>query len=103
MKKLVGLALALLTTSNIYAHGVISTSQYPPEERNIQFPDTEHFKTLVFDPHTHSTFSDGHVWPSVRVAEELRLRLGLRIDVRGVPLGSLPRPEGKGRRFVDRR
>jgi hypothetical protein len=72
MKKLVGLALALLITSNIFAHGVISTTQYPPEKRNIQFPDTEHFKTLVFDPHTHSTFSDGHVWPSTRVAEALR-------------------------------
>jgi phenylacetate-CoA ligase len=31
------------------------------------------------------------------------LRLGLRIDVRCVPLGSLPRFEGKGKRFVDRR
>ncbi|MFM7207541.1 MAG: phenylacetate--CoA ligase family protein [Planctomycetaceae bacterium] len=38
-----------------------------------------------------------------RVARELRVRLGLRVDVRGVPVGSLPRFEGKGRRFVDRR
>ncbi len=38
-----------------------------------------------------------------RVAEELRTRLGLRIDVRCVPAGSLPRFEGKGKRFVDRR
>ncbi len=38
-----------------------------------------------------------------RVADELRLRLGLRIDVSEVPLGSLPRFEGKGRRVVDRR
>jgi len=38
-----------------------------------------------------------------RVADELRLRLGLRIDVRCVPLGSLPRFEGKGSRFVDQR
>jgi len=38
-----------------------------------------------------------------RVACELRNRLGLRIDVRTVPIGSLPRFEGKGRRFVDRR
>jgi phenylacetate-CoA ligase len=38
-----------------------------------------------------------------RVAEELRLRLGLKIEVRTVPLGSLPRFEAKGRRFVDQR
>ena len=35
-----------------------------------------------------------------RVAEALKLRLGLRIDVSCVPAGSLPRFEGKGRRFV---
>jgi phenylacetate-CoA ligase len=38
-----------------------------------------------------------------RVAEELRLRLGLRVEVRTVPLGTLPRFEGKGKRFVDQR
>ena len=38
-----------------------------------------------------------------RVSRELRLRLGLRIDVQCVPLGSLPRFEGKGHRFVDER
>ena len=38
-----------------------------------------------------------------RVADELRLRLGLKIDVQVVPLGNLPRYEGKGRRFVDNR
>lgn len=39
----------------------------------------------------------------LRVAEELRLRLGLKVDVRCVPAGSLPRFEGKGARFVDQR
>ncbi len=38
-----------------------------------------------------------------RIAEELQLRLGLRIDVILVPLGSLPRFEGKGKRFFDER
>ena len=38
-----------------------------------------------------------------RVADELRLRLGLRIDVTAVPLGTLPRYETKGHRFVDHR
>ena len=38
-----------------------------------------------------------------RVARELQVRLGLRVDVIAVPTGSLPRFEGKGRRIVDRR
>jgi phenylacetate-CoA ligase len=38
-----------------------------------------------------------------RVAEELHLRLGLRVAVKVVPLGSLPRFEGKGKRFIDAR
>lgn len=38
-----------------------------------------------------------------RVADELKLRLGLRVKVVAVPIGSLPRFEGKGRRLVDLR
>lgn len=38
-----------------------------------------------------------------RVAREFQVRLGLRVDVRTVPPGSLPRFEGKARRFVDER
>jgi phenylacetate-CoA ligase len=38
-----------------------------------------------------------------RVARELRLRLGLKVDVCCVPLGTLPRFEGKGSRFIDQR
>jgi phenylacetate-CoA ligase len=38
-----------------------------------------------------------------RVAQEIHLRLGLKADVRCVPLGSLPRFEGKGKRFIDER
>ncbi|MEE3219168.1 MAG: AMP-binding protein, partial [Planctomycetota bacterium] len=38
-----------------------------------------------------------------RVADELQLRLGLRIDVRDVAAGSLPRFEAKGKRFIDNR
>ncbi len=37
------------------------------------------------------------------IANLLHIRLGLSVEVRAVPLGSLPRFEGKGRRFVDER
>ena len=38
-----------------------------------------------------------------RIAKELQVRLGLKVDVRNVPAGSLPRFEAKGRRFIDER
>jgi phenylacetate-CoA ligase len=38
-----------------------------------------------------------------RIAQELQLRLGMSVEVQAVPLGSLPRFEGKGKRFIDRR
>lgn len=38
-----------------------------------------------------------------RIVDELQVRLGLRVAVRCVPIGSLPRFEGKGKRFVDLR
>ena len=38
-----------------------------------------------------------------RVKQELQVRLGLRVDVKCVPIGTLPRFEAKGKRFVDKR
>lgn len=38
-----------------------------------------------------------------RVAQDLHLRLGLKVAVRCVPAGTLPRYEGKGKRFIDGR
>jgi phenylacetate-CoA ligase len=36
-----------------------------------------------------------------RILQEFKLRIGLRVEVESVPLGSLPRFEGKGKRFID--
>ena len=39
-------------------------------ERAVEFPDTEDGSVvLAADLHTHSVFSDGEVWPSIRVKE----------------------------------
>lgn len=40
--------------------------------RTLAFPDTAEHRTVVVDLHTHSVFSDGHVWPKIRVEEALR-------------------------------
>ena len=44
-------------------------------QHRLVFPDTENFRVLSADLHTHSVFSDGHVWPNIRVAEALRENL----------------------------
>ena len=64
--------LVFIAVSNVsMGHGL---APQPPgdEARKISFPDTAEHETLVFDPHTHSVFSDGHVWPKIRVGEALR-------------------------------
>lgn len=40
--------------------------------RSIHFPDVENRVTLSVDLHTHTVFSDGSVWPDIRVQEALR-------------------------------
>ena len=44
-------------------------SQLSGDRRAIEFPDTDAYQTLVVDLHTHSVFSDGNVWPSIRMRE----------------------------------
>ncbi len=41
------------------------------EERKIIFPDVEGYQTLVCDLHQHTAFSDGSVWPDIRVREAI--------------------------------
>jgi predicted metal-dependent phosphoesterase TrpH len=40
--------------------------------RKLQFPDIPGYKTLKCDFHQHTVFSDGSVWPDIRVQEALR-------------------------------
>jgi len=42
------------------------------QTRAIQFPDIPGYITLKCDFHIHSVFSDGSVWPDIRVQEALR-------------------------------
>lgn len=41
-------------------------------KRAINFPDISGYKTLLCDFHQHTVFSDGEVWPSIRVKEALK-------------------------------
>jgi hypothetical protein len=65
------LAIVSVLTGPSFGHGTAS-KHHKDDARKITFPDTEEYLTLVLDPHTHSVFSDGHVWPRIRVEEALR-------------------------------
>ena len=41
-------------------------------ERSLKFPDIAGYKTMKCDLHQHTVFSDGHVWPNIRVQESLK-------------------------------
>ncbi len=55
-----------------YCLVMLLTLQSSAQERVIHFPDVAPFQTLVADLHMHTVFSDGSVWPNIRVDEALR-------------------------------
>lgn len=59
---LLGLFSTLLITAQNHSH----TGDEP-----FQYPDIEGYLTLKTDLHMHSVFSDGSVWPDIRVQEAL--------------------------------
>ncbi|MFL3001299.1 MAG: Sb-PDE family phosphodiesterase [Cytophagales bacterium] len=63
------LFLILLFSFNVSVSFGQSKSKY---ERKIFFPDLDNYKTLLTDFHQHTVFSDGAVWPSIRVEEAIR-------------------------------
>lgn len=56
----------------VLAHGAADVPESSDVQRLIRFPDTRERAIMVVDLHTHSVFSDGHVWPRTRVEEALR-------------------------------
>ena len=74
MKKLSALIVVSLFSLNIYMHGSVNSFK-SGQDRSIEFPDTENYLTITSDLHTHSVFSDGHVWPNIRVAEAMKDKL----------------------------
>lgn len=62
MKQLLLSTLSLLTAISVYAQ----------KRSEINFPDILGYKTLKCDFHMHTVFSDGNVWPTIRVEEAWR-------------------------------
>jgi len=53
---------------------MLTAQSHDPEhhDRIIEFPDIPGLKTLKCDLHMHTVFSDGNVWPGIRVQEAIR-------------------------------
>ncbi len=49
-----------------------ASGQVTPQDRIIEFPDIPGFITLKCDFHQHTVFSDGSVWPDIRVQEAIK-------------------------------
>ena len=72
MKK-INILLLFLFSVDIFSVGeVFVINDYKDMDRIINFPNTDKYKVIVADLHTHSVFSDGAVWPNVRVEEAVR-------------------------------
>ena len=62
--KIILVGLLLAGSAATYAD-----AQPEQDARSIDFPDPEGYVTLVADLHTHTVFSDGDVWPTIRIEE----------------------------------
>jgi hypothetical protein len=51
---------------------VLTCFLYAQERPVVNIPDIPGYQTLLCDFHLHTVFSDGYVWPTVRVDEALR-------------------------------
>ncbi|GIV31102.1 MAG: histidinol-phosphatase [Saprospiraceae bacterium] len=69
MRTLLSLFMLLLT---VEVSAQIPAAHIHPPERAIRFPHLDTLLTLSCDLHTHSVFSDGSVWPDIRVQEAVR-------------------------------
>lgn len=63
--------LSVLMTATAFFANAQSANDLS-ETRKIDFPDVEGYKTLKVDLHQHTVFSDGSVWPNIRVQEAIR-------------------------------
>ena len=72
--KLLFVSLLLLGVTVVMAQtddGVLRMDEFrnPTKREIINIPNVEGYQTLKCDFHQHTVFSDGHVWPNVRVQE----------------------------------
>ena len=63
----------LLFLCSLMASLIVTSQQHEHQSsRPLSFPDIPGYKSLKTDLHIHTVFSDGYVWPNIRVMEALR-------------------------------
>ncbi|MEA1785151.1 Sb-PDE family phosphodiesterase [Arenibacter sp. GZD96] len=67
MKKIV-----LILSVFVGCCSLVAQQHYHAQMNKLSYPDIEGYLTLKTDLHMHSVFSDGNVWPTIRVMEALR-------------------------------
>ncbi len=70
MKRILLLIACAISTTDIYAQD--TPNQIHVHTRIIDFPDIPGYLTLACDLHIHTAFSDGYVWPNIRVQEGVK-------------------------------
>jgi predicted metal-dependent phosphoesterase TrpH len=60
---------AQVQNEDVYEYPALKQMKMLNYRSNINIPDIEGYKTLKCDFHLHTVFSDGHVWPTMRVVE----------------------------------
>lgn len=65
-------ATLIVNTQSGFAQASASWSLTGEAKHDVKIPDILGFQTLLCDPHMHTVFSDGTVWPTVRVDEAYR-------------------------------
>ena len=61
-----------ITLFTLLSFGVATAHTDLDHTRKLEFPDVPGYQTLKCDLHMHTVFSDGNVWPSIRVDEALK-------------------------------
>ncbi len=66
----IGLFITIVFVQAQHSHSHPHTHEH--KLREVTFPDIPGYQTLSTDLHTHTVFSDGSVWPDIRVQEALK-------------------------------
>ncbi len=62
----------LFATLSLFTLTILGQDHSHQSSRKLSFPDIPGYKSIKADLHIHTVFSDGDVWPNIRVMEALR-------------------------------
>ena len=65
------LKITFITLLFIFSSENILSNNKTNKDRKLFFPNIDDYQTLISDLHQHTVFSDGLVWPSIRVDEAI--------------------------------